>query len=122
MTLRLMVAPRFERAIAAMEQHYLMQRDEHPDAGVRFERFVGALLEQIVPLLAQQPAIERRYLPRAGDLHGLVNELARLQVASRGQAFEMRRWPHAEFELLYAHSRSLLVLISARSQRQQEFF
>ena len=76
----------------------------------------------IAPMLTAQPALGRRYQPRGGELSALVAELARLQVVSRGQPFEIRRWGHEDFELLYAHSKSLLVFVSARHQRQQAFF
>lgn len=122
MSLRVLVAPRFERAIATMEQHYLAQREVHPDAGIRLERFVSALLDSIAPMLTAQPALGRRYLPRRGELSALIAVLARLQVVSRGQPFEIRRWGHEDFELLYAHSKTLLVFVSARNQRQQAFF
>ena len=101
-----------------MEAHYSTLLDHHPDAGSSLEDFVDALVIDIAPLLMSQPGIGRRYFPAESLLSALVEEFARLELASAGRLIELRRWIHGQFELLYAVAGDPIVLVSARDQQQ----
>jgi hypothetical protein len=113
---------RFEHALEAMLAHYESLRHLHPDAGSRALQLIDLVERELVPLLSAQPDIGR---PAQMSVLGSrserdwLNRLAPLTARGRLQA---REWRLCEFWILYYRSATMVHLVSARHEREAEYW
>ena len=119
---RLVVTEQFERALESMSEHYLSWATRFGDAGARLDRFLHALGSEVIPLLQAHPGIGSLHRIERNNLDAKTVQVLGIEKARAGRPLRTRRWPHGEFQLLYAELDSALVLISAKHQRQGRFF
>lgn len=117
-TRRIVVASTFRVSLREISLYYRDLRDTFPDAGARFRRLVEGLTLEILPSIARQPGLGRRFALYRDD-----NPVERRWVASveavlaEHPGAELREWLSDQFALLYVVTDAVVVFVALKHHR-----
>lgn len=120
--LPVVVTRRFERALAALLDHYENLRHLHPDAGARALRLIELIEDDLPRLLGAQPDIGRPARLSITQSEAEKNWLTRLAPLSARNRLQAREWLLGEFWILYFRSDSAVYLASVRHEREAAYW
>ena len=120
--LPVIVTRRFERALGRLLDHYESVRHLHADAGSRALQLIDTVENELPRLLSVQPDIGRRALLGIAESQAEKDGLARLARLTAGRRLQAREWRVSDFWVLYYRSSSAVYLVSARHEREAEYW
>ena len=119
---RVVVSAAFRASASEMAAYYKSLRATFPNAGERFRRLMTQLTEDILPRLANRPAMGHRFiLSRHADQVERSAVAAVEAMLAEHSGAEVREWVSAPFTVLYVVTERDLILVGLKHHRQSGY-